>query len=825
MYTSFKLSKIALFISTFSLPLMASADTDADAPSAHTLEEIVVSHAPFSQQTGTQKITQVQIERMPTKDGNITELLRNNPNVQFSNTSDTSEAAGEIAPNEVSINGAAFYSNNYTIDGLSNNDNLNPASDNSVKGGHDVDGYSPLDLPGGGTQSFWIDSNLLQNVEVFDSNISAKYGNFTGGVINAELKDPDLSKAGGKVFYRITRDDWASFKVDDKEKFQRAESLGSQPQFTKQQYGIVLNQPIGDKTGLLFQYSRSESKIPFHHANLDEWNNQRRTNETFILRGVYLPDNGDLLKATVMYSPHESRYYKTNIKNGKFTNTGGGVQVNLQWDHKLSWGEMKTILGYKKTGNQIKHASKEYNYYVTGMDWCSSYNSAGRCIYSSEGGYGEFKTEKQMWTLKQDYKVNAFDTGSLEHKLAFGWEADFARAKYKRDEDTYNNTYRVINTNNPSFGQYLRTYTVYPARNVNVGDNTYAAYLEDAMRWKRLSATVGFRIDHDEYLGNTNVAPRFSTSYDVFGDGSTQLFGGANRYYSGTILSYKLRKNIGQNSVYSRTSPTSSFTLKEGNRSYDVEGLKTPYSDEYNLGFSQKLYDTLWTFKWVKRQEREQFTRTSKSINGVTNYFMTNDGKSNNNTFSLTAAPIKPFKFKYVDIDFNLGAQISKTKSNYKSYDALALDDGIEAMILNGKLQSILNGLPATDYNTPWSTFLELNTHFPDLRLNWSQRFSYNSGYRYYKTDTGSCPAISPNACGSYVGKVKVYDEQKQGSYFNLDWRFVYKQPTFKGQYLEFSIDINNVLNRKVLASMNGSGSNATYKMGRNFWLGVSYNW
>ena len=63
---------------------------------------------------------------MPTKDGNITELLRNNPNVQFSNTSDTAEAAGEIAPNEVSIHGAAFYSNNYTIDGLSNNDNLNP---------------------------------------------------------------------------------------------------------------------------------------------------------------------------------------------------------------------------------------------------------------------------------------------------------------------------------------------------------------------------------------------------------------------------------------------------------------------------------------------------------------------------------------------------------------------------------------------------------------------------------------------------------------------------------------------------------------------------
>ena len=63
-------------------------------------------------------------------------------------------------------------------------------------------------------------------------------------------------------------------------------------------------------------------------------------------------------------------------------------------EHKLSWGEVKTTLGYKKTGNKIKHASKEYNYYVTGMDWCSSYASAGRCVYSGEGGYGEFETDK-----------------------------------------------------------------------------------------------------------------------------------------------------------------------------------------------------------------------------------------------------------------------------------------------------------------------------------------------------------------------------------------------------------------------------------------------
>ncbi|HBO37755.1 MAG TPA: TonB-dependent receptor, partial [Pasteurellaceae bacterium] len=793
------------------------ADTEDEADPDNVLPTIIVSATPFSQQVGTQKITQEQIVRRPTKDGNITELLRTNPNVQFSNTSDTSTAGGEIAPNEVSIHGEVFYNNNYTIDGLSNNDNLNPATSNAFKENKDPDGYSPMDLPGGGTQSFWIDSHLLKNVEAFDSNISAKYGHFTGGVINAELKDPDLSRTSGKVFYRITRDDWASFKVQNEEKFQRAESLGDQPQFTKQQYGIVLNQPINDKAGLLFQYSRTESKIPYHHSNLGLWNNQRRTSETLILRGVYLPDNGDLLKASIMYSPHQSRYYKSNIKDGKFTNTGGGFQANLQWDHNFSWGEVKSYLSYKKTGNKIKHTSNIYNYFIAtdSIDWCSSYNSTtGACSNSLEGGYGTFKTEKETWTFKQDYSVTSFETGPLEHNVIFGWEIDLAKAKYEREQDAYANTYRATTATSCTQcipgEQYLRTYTLYPARNVKATDNTYAAYLEDSITWKNVNATLGVRLDHDEYLGNTNIAPRISVAYDIFGDQSTRLFGGYNRYYAGTMITYKLRNSIGMNQLYTRTSATSTtWTLNNRNTNYDISDLNTPYSDEYALGITQKIYNTLWTLKWVNRHGKDQFTRTSERVNGVLNYYMTNQGRSKNDTFTLTIEPTGRYKFKYADVDFRFGAQISDTTKNYNTYDMQAEDDGYDAMVLNGQLKALTEGLPAKDYNSKWSTFLEWNTYFPGINLDWSQRFSYNAGYRYYETNSGSCPAIS-SACGNYTGRVKIYDEKKQGSYFNLDWRGAYKHQTFKDQYLELTLDVNNVLDRKILTQ--SASNTATYK-------------
>lgn len=796
------------------------------------LETITVSDTPFSQQVGTQKITEQQIATRPTGNGNITELLKSNPNVRFSNDADRSDSGGEIAPNEVSIHGEKFYNNNYTIDGISNNDNLNPSSNNSVINGDDVAGYSPTDLPGGGTQSFWIDSSLLKNVEVFDSNISAKYGQFTGGVINADIKDPDLTKAHGKVFYRISRDEWAKFHVDEMETFEKAESLGDQPQFTKQQYGININQPINDKAALLFSYSRTESKIPYHHASLDLWENQRRTNETLLLKGIYLPDNGDLWRATLIYSPHQSKYTKKNIKDGYFTNTGGGFRFNLEWEKQFDWLKMNTKLAYRHTGNKIRHSSNVYNYYVPtdSIDWCSSYNSrTGACISALEGGYGKFKTEKQTYTFKQDYEVQRFDTWDIEHKIRFGWQIDLASAKYQRETDVYNYTYRASSSATGcelciENEQYARTLNYYPARTVKAQDNVYSLYLEDSLTWKNLNIVAGLRFDRSQFLGNNDIAPRLSASYDVFGNQKTYLFGGINRYYSASILAYKLRNGINYRELYTRSSPTSAWTQSTTTmRNYDIAGLKTPYSDEVVLGLSQNIWDTLWTFKWVQRRGKDQFTSSYDSTNRA--YYMTNEGQSRNDSFTLTAAPTQPHQLGFAQLHWSLGAQITKTKTNYSLYDATAVSDGYEKMILNGRLLDIMAGLPATDYNSPWSTFLDLDLYFPDLRLNWGQRLSYNAGYRHFTSTSAVCPDYG-DACGDYDGKVLIYQEKKQGSYFLWDWRFTYTQPTFKDQYLEFTVDINNVLNRKIVASASdNAGTVYSYKMGRNFWLGVSYNW
>ena len=138
-------------------------------------------------------------------------MLHDNPNVQFSNISGTSESAGEIAPENVSFHGEKFYNNNWQIDGMSNTDNSNPGAGAGYQNSNDSD----MDgLPNGGAQSFWVNADIIDSVDVYDSNISAKYGQFTGGVVDAKLKDPSSKKASGSVSFRTSRSSWTRYHTE-----------------------------------------------------------------------------------------------------------------------------------------------------------------------------------------------------------------------------------------------------------------------------------------------------------------------------------------------------------------------------------------------------------------------------------------------------------------------------------------------------------------------------------------------------------------------------------------------------------------------------------
>ncbi|MBF7684099.1 TonB-dependent receptor plug domain-containing protein [Acinetobacter sp. B5B] len=808
-------------------------------------DTIVVRSTPTSQSMGTQIITATQIAKMPTRNGSITELLKNNPNVQFSNQSDNSNTPGELQPENVSFHGEKFYQNSYLIDGLSNNNTINPGANNGELS-NSPDGYSPTDLPAGGTQSFWINAELIASAEVFDSNISAKYGGFTGGVVDAKLKDPDLNKPSGRISFRTTNHHLTEYHVDDRihEAFEQATSLTYQPQFTKKFYTATINQPLSDQAGIIFSYNRQESDIPFYHSVLGKWEDQNRKSENFLLKGSYLLANGDTLRATAMYSPHESTYPKKDVEDGAFTNTGGGYRFNLEWNHLAQWGKVTSLIGYQFEENDIQHESDYYaswyNRYQNTNSKSISWNSTGSASTATRlgyyGGSGHFATEKSSLTAKQDYELKPIQWGQTQHQIDLGWNIDNYSARYQRFGDVISSrgtstwsTATVCQAGDVlclEGEQYFKNRTLYPARVVKGNYTNIAAYLQDSMRWNNFEVTAGMRLSYDDYLSNLNISPRLSGSFDVFGDHKTRLFAGANRYHAQSLLAYKLRQGISQYYVQSRTNASSAWTtgtLTKASYDYDISTLKTPYSDELNLGISQRIADTVWTLKYVNRQGRDQFGRNNATAaDGQKYYYLSNEGKTKGNTVSLNIEPISPYAFKYIDLTWSFNASYSNNKSSSQTYyDVSNTDENM--VVFDNKLMQ-RGDMDALDYSTPWKAYFNVDMTVPRWNFNWTQRLGYTSGYKSYSTSTLICDGTG--LCGNYVGNATLYTPVKYKNYVSYDWRFSYTKPMFKTQSLELTVDVMNVFNTAIESSKSTTLSSAiTYKTGRQIWLGAAWNW
>lgn len=800
------------------------------------LGEVEVWSEPFAQKMGTQKIDNETILKIPTSNGTISELLRNNPNVQFSANDSVSQAQGEIAPENVSFHGEKFYNNSWMIDGLSNNDNINPGSNNGSLSA--IDGQSPFKLPDGGTQSFWINSEIIDSVDVYDSNISSKYGQFTGGVVDAKLMSPDTLESWGSVSYRTTRDEWTNFHFEDeaaRSDFEKANRIYNQPKFNKHIYSLNVNQPLSDSTAILFSYNRVESEIPFYHDSLEVWEDQTRLSETYLFKGLHESENGDTWNFSLIYSPHESYYVFPDTKNGGYELQGGGYRANVDWEHIFDFGSVVSTVAYKQTSNKVDYEEDDfYAWELTdSIDWKSSDSNA------QEGGFGDTSTTKETVTFKQDYQFDTVAAFGLEHKTSFGWKVDLATAKYERENEV--NIYTSLGSLAPAIcypgdtsciagEQAAEILVQYGVADAEVSNNHYSVYLEDQIQWKRLEVTAGLRGDFDEYLDNLDIAPRLTLSYDLFGNGNTVFFGGLNRYYSDSLLAYALSQEMGHATRYRRNDYDQGWVYDADRTiggTYLESGLKTPFSDEMNLGIYQRIANTEWTFKWVNRKGQDQFVRNTKvDSSSYKTYWLSNDGESDADSFTLDAKLREAIEWQGIFSDVSLGANYMKVNSSFTSYDPGHLFNDDVYVMADGDVITIDEVLSRNSYNQPWTVFTTINMSQPEWGVTWSQNYRYTAGYRSWEStgDVYRCQ-VGDSACNGVVGDTSIYDEIEFKERFIADWRFSYQIP-ISATDLTFTLDVLNVFDSRVEGEgLDGSEALISYKPGRRFWLGGRYNW
>lgn len=849
---------LAHFLYIYSSPLLAqSTDNEKYLPE---LPAIQVQVLPFSQKMGTQILTAEDIAKRPTRNGSLTDLLKNNPNVRFSNTNNTSLAGGELEPENISFHGEKFYNNNFMIDGLANNNNIDPVTSstgipNDLQGV--PNGNNAWDFPAGGAQSLWIDSHLIGSLEVFDSNISAKYGHFTGGVIDAKIKEPNFKRPSGRISWRSTRDDWASFHIDEKIKddFEKTNFMYFQPQFTKNFYSASFNQPLNDKTSILLSYNRQESEIPYYHQVLNRWTNQQRLNETYLLKGLYQANDKNNLSLTAIYAPHSSEMYRRNYKDGGYKNQGGGYRANLDWKHLADWGSVKTTIGYQHDKNSSKNQGEHYypwyaqfrNQKSKTIDWASTNPANTGNQNALQGGYGHTATEKQSITVKQDYSLKPFQFLNGEHHIDFGLEYHQEKADYHRFKDTFIHATPTWNTKVQCDSQdkaciqgeqFQAIRLRYPARDLSATVNRYELYAEDTAKIGRLELISGLRIAYDDFMKNLNISPRFSFTADIFDNEKTKLFGGLNRYHANHLFAYKLKNKISFYEQETRKINTdgtlSDWTKTRENErtanmhSHQVANLDTPYSDEINLGIRQQIADSLWTFKWVKRHSKKSFARheVKETVNNKTTIvdaYLDNSGWSKAETFSLGIQPTTPISFDGLDVNWALDVSWAKKRKQNTANDYNSTsDDDFTKVIYDGKLMNKAD-LPSFDYNIPWQANASIDMYFPELNLTWGHNLAYRTGYTGHSSRKRQCPDYHIDICGDYTGNVDAYEITHFSDRISYDMRFAYKQPIFKNQSLELTLDVNNVFDKK-MATSSGFNSSINYEMGRNFWLGVAYN-
>ena len=784
---------------------------------------------------GEQVIDRQMIESLPSGNGDITSLLRTNPNVQFDNNQLSSKTPGEIAPADISINGARPWQNLFIVDGMSMNNDLDPGGTND-----DFD-----ELPGR-SQGLALDTDLLEDIKVYDSNVPAEYGGFNGGVVQANTRDP---KAGfhGKLSAQMTRSEWTRYHLNeddpDLESFEAGFGNSNQPEFKKLITRLTLEGQLTDNFGLLGSFSRKDSTIPtrvFAVSNQTDTANaaevQTRRIDNYFLKAVWQVNEDWKLDLSLTHAPETAKTFGPNsILSAREMEAGGdSLSARLVWnaplarvEQNLSWSELNTS----------RYSDSDYMIFwrtSTSKNWSNS-------GAATEGGFGDLEeTQKTLaYKLKADW--NSFSWMGVNHSLQTGLELSQNSASYERNKPY--NSYTVAKTstclNNDPYcsmgptlangwdGQYANRKTVTQG-NTRFDTRTWALYLQDEMRYKRLTVRPGVRIDGDDYMSQTTVAPRLAIELDVFGDSKTRITGGANRYYGRNLYTYRLRDGVAAMSTeYTRASQTSDWVLnKQVANDSKFNQLKVPYDDELTLGLSHVQWNTEFAVKYVKRMGRDQVSRAWGEQIGepsedtgtlAANYYTYyNGGKSDADIYTLTITPLQAFTLGSTRTSGQFAMDWSKiNNTGLSSYTANIGAIYVEDPIVqyDGKFMKY-SDMPATNYNRPWTARLTTLTEIEPLHLTWSNFLRYRDGYRRI---------AATNKKVEHEGKqAYVWEETPFSGALTWDTRVAWEMPTARDQAVFVNLDVTNLLDKQIVGATETSGL-PTYEVGRQFMLEVGY--
>ncbi|WP_227510338.1 TonB-dependent receptor plug domain-containing protein [Acinetobacter equi] len=753
--------------------------------------------------------TKEDLERTPNSQKTISEFLKVNANIEFSNNANAAASQGEINSGDMSIHGALPYNNSFLVNGMNINNDINPYSNNTAA--------NHVNNLAGSSQAITINTDLLCNLEVLDSNVSAKYGKFTGGVISAETCAPktEVEKIHGSINYDYTNSSWNRFNyidADEEADFLDPAETSAQKNYSKQGFSLFSYGRLSNTIGMNLGFTQRKSDIDANSLLIDArpYNETRQAdNTTFEL--FYDPSDDFSAKLGLQHFEDKSlRFVATALTDG-IKQSSNSDSINLNLKNNLGFATLKQNISYQEKKNNRESSINDIYawYYSEDKNW-------GSTTQSTEGTFGNIYTKQKTFNYDvsgafEDIQLfqtrHHFNIGAgFEHTNA-GWyrpedySSYFLPTKFGTDCIQNDGTFAdacdasFIPSKNTS-GQYSTRKTVYLAGNIDLTQDSWYAFAEDKINWNdTIEATIGLRYDYDSITKNGNIAPRTSLNYMPFSNQSLILTTGWNRYYDRYLYTFSLQDGLNNlQQRYDRKDLDSPWTEGANNSSINVSRnqLDLPYANEWLIGMSGEFSNWSYQLKYIKRDYKDQYYLVRPDPTDLWTRIYTNDKtyRSKNITFNLNnITPIDLFEAEH---RFNLALNYSNTKRDYNNADEVELKNYTH-VLFNGSITTP-NDIPASDFNTPITA--RLSWDFTPHRLTGLNISNFLIYKPHYDDLTKSSIPAKDQITHNGLPIIYSYNDTKIPTVFRWDMRISYTQKLSKNINGIFGLTINNVTNR-----------------------------